>query len=229
MIKIHNLGFPRIGAQRELKFALERHWRGEDSLEALEHTARTLRQRHWLTQKAAGLDWIPVGDFACYDHVLSTLFLLGALPGRFAIDPAQATLADQFTLARGNASQPAMEMTKWFDTNYHYLAPEFDRHTTFAAQPRWLLEPLAEARALGLAAKPVLLGPLSLLWLGKSKDGVDRLSLLPALLSAYGELLSALSIHGVDWVQIDEPILGLDLPATGRRLSKSRCGSTLAK
>ncbi|WP_333583818.1 5-methyltetrahydropteroyltriglutamate--homocysteine S-methyltransferase [Rivihabitans pingtungensis] len=213
MIKIHNLGFPRIGAQRELKFALERHWRGEDSLETLEHTARTLRQRHWLTQKAAGLDGIPVGDFACYDHVLSTLFLLGALPGRFAIDPAQATLADQFTLARGNASQPAMEMTKWFDTNYHYLAPEFDRHTTFAAQPRWLLEPLAEARALGLAAKPVLLGPLSLLWLGKSKDGVDRLSLLPALLSAYGELLSALSIHGVDWVQIDEPILGLDLPA----------------
>ena len=212
MIKIHNLGFPRIGAQRELKFALERYWRGEDSLDALEHTARSLRQRHWLAQKAAGLDWVPVGDFASYDHVLNTLFLLGALPTRFGIDPAHATQADPFILARGSATQPAMEMTKWFDSNYHYLVPEFDRHTTFAVQPRWLLAPLAEARALGVAAKPVLLGPLSLLWLGKSKDGSDRLALLPALLDAYASLLATLKAEGISWVQIDEPVLGLDLP-----------------
>lgn len=212
MTIIHNLGFPRIGAQRELKHALEAFWKGDTPESTLIQQAKALRQRHWLAQKAAGLDLIPVGDFAYYDHVLQTLLWLGALPSRFGIDPAQATLSDQFALARGTPSQPALEMTKWFDTNYHYLVPEFDRHTRFTPQTRWLHSDLTEARALGIAAKPVLVGPLTLLWLGKSKDDSDRLSLLPALVAAYTVLLAALKAEGVDWVQIDEPILTLDVP-----------------
>ena len=117
MTIIHNLGFPRIGAQRELKHALEAFWKGDTPESTLIQQAKALRQRHWLAQKAAGLDLIPVGDFAYYDHVLQTLLWLGALPSRFGIDPAQATLSDQFALARGTPSQPALEMTKWFDTN----------------------------------------------------------------------------------------------------------------
>ena len=217
MIKIHNLGFPRIGAQRELKFALERYWRGEDSLEALEHTARSLRQRHWLAQKAAGLDWVPVGDFASYDHVLNTLFLLGALPARFGIDPAHATQADPFILARGSATQPALEMTKWFDTNYHYLVPELDAQTRFDGGVEWLFDEVADAQAIGYRVKVALPGPLTFLWQSKSKDaGFDKLGLIARLLPTYARILQRLAEQGVEWVQIDEPILGLELPPEWR-------------
>ena len=118
----HTLGFPRIGAQRELKFALESFWRGAPTEAGLHNTRHALRARHWAAQKAAGLDFVTVGDFAWYDQVLGTLALLGATPARFPLDSA-LTLADYFTMARGSERHFAMEMTKWFDTNYHYLVP----------------------------------------------------------------------------------------------------------
>ena len=214
MSQVHLLGFPRIGAKRELKFLLEQYWRGDVNEQALQHGARELRQRHWLLQKGAGVDLSPVGDFSLYDHVLDAQILVGAIPPRFGFDAAKLSQAQYFELARGNASQHALEMTKWFDTNYHYLVPEWHANTTFAANPAPLLAQVAEAQALGLKAKPVLIGPLTLLWLGKCKGAeFDRLSLLPALLRSYQALLGALNDAKVDWVQLDEPILALDLPA----------------
>ncbi len=231
MILTHILGFPRMGAQRELKFALEKHWRGEIDAAALEATGRELRQRHWAQQHASGLDFVTVGDFAFYDHVANHLQMLGCEPARFGFTGDESELARYFTMARGMAAEhehgagcgcgagasaagkPALEMTKWFDTNYHYLVPEFDAQTSFRLASRRLLDEVAEAQALGYPVKPVLLGPLSFLWLGKSKaEGFDRLSLLDRLLPVYVELLTRLGAAGLQWVQIDEPILGLDLP-----------------
>ncbi|WP_434633465.1 5-methyltetrahydropteroyltriglutamate--homocysteine S-methyltransferase [Chromobacterium sp. CV08] len=208
----HLLGFPRIGARRELKTLLENHWKGELDAAALHQGAKELRQRHWLLQKGAGVALSPVGDFSLYDHVLDAQLLVGAAPARFGFDAAALSTAQYFELARGNAAQPALEMSKWFDTNYHYLVPEWRADTAFAAQPERLLPQLREAQALGIAAKPVLLGPLSLLWLGKTRGGpFDKLSLLPGLVAAYRELLVALADAGVEWAQLDEPILALDL------------------
>lgn len=217
MIRTHVLGFPRMGAQRELKFALERHWRGEINAEALETTARDLRARQWALQRDAGLDLVTVGDFALYDHVANHIQLFGCEPARFAFTAQEPALARYFTLARGDAAaggtRRPLEMTKWFDTNYHYLVPEFSPETRFDLAAERLLDEVAEAQALGHRAKPVLLGPLSFLWLGKEKvAGFDRLTLLDALLPAYRELLTRLAAADVPWVQIDEPILGLDLP-----------------
>ncbi len=231
MIRTHILGYPRIGAQRELKFALERHWRGEIDAAALEATGRELRQRHWAQQRLAGLEFVTAGDFAYYDHVAHHIQMLGCEPARFGFSGDEPELARYFTMARGVAEEhvhgdacacnptasdgkPALEMTKWFDTNYHYLVPEFGPETTFRLASRRLLDEVAEAQALVHRVKPVLLGPLSFLWLGKAKaEGFDRLSLLDALLPVYVELLTRLGAAGVQWVQIDEPILGLDLPA----------------
>ncbi|MDN4051546.1 5-methyltetrahydropteroyltriglutamate--homocysteine S-methyltransferase [Massilia sp. YIM B02763] len=238
MIKSHTLGYPRIGAQRELKFALERHWRGEIDAGALEAVGATLRARHWAEQRDAGLDYISVGDFSFYDQVADHVLLFGCAPARFGFDGAETALARTFTLARGVASEagadaataaacgcghahsgsasgePALEMTKWFDTNYHYLVPEFDAATRFALDPERLLCQVGEARALRHPVKVALLGPLSFLWLGKAQSsGFDRLSLLDALLPHYATLLGRLKDAGAEWVQLDEPILGLDLPA----------------
>src|SRR5438105_1971004 len=228
MIRLHCLGFPRIGAQRELKFALERHWRGEIASGELEATGRDLRARHWAIQRAAGLDFVSVGDFAWYDHVANHIQMFGCEPARFGFDGTEPELARYFTMARGVATEPAhapccaaagsgaspaLEMTKWFDTNYHYLVPEFSPQTKFHLASQRLLDEVAEAQALGHPVKPVLLGPLSFLWLGKEKaPGFDRLDLLDALLPVYIELLTRLAAAGVHWVQIDGPILGLDLP-----------------
>lgn len=213
MTTIHLLGFPRIGARRELKQLQESYWQQTIDEAALLKGARELRQRHWLLQKGAGVELAPVGDFALYDHVLDAQILVGALPARFGFDAAALTTAQYFELGRGNARQPALEMTKWFDTNYHYLVPEWHAGTAFSANPAALLAQLREAQALGLKAKPVLLGPLTLLWLGKVKGAAfDRLTLLPALLECYRELLAALAGAGAEWVQLDEPILALDLP-----------------
>ncbi|MEN2426050.1 5-methyltetrahydropteroyltriglutamate--homocysteine S-methyltransferase [Chromobacterium vaccinii] len=208
----HLLGFPRVGAKRELKTLLENHWKGELDEASLLQGAKELRQKHWLLQKGAGVELSPVGDFSLYDHVLDAQLLVGAAPPRFGFKAATLTTAQYFELARGNAAQPALEMTKWFDTNYHYLVPEWRADTAFAAQPERLLSQIREARALGVAAKPALLGPLSLLWLGKAKgQPFDKLSLLPGLVAAYRELLAALRAAGAEWAQIDEPILALDL------------------
>ncbi|GAA5787139.1 5-methyltetrahydropteroyltriglutamate--homocysteine S-methyltransferase [Chitiniphilus shinanonensis] len=210
----HVLGFPRIGAQRELKFALEGFWQGAIDETELAAVGSQLRRRHWAWQKEAGLDFVCVGDFAWYDQVLNTAALLGALPARFGFDPATLTLKQYFELARGNAAQPALEMTKWFDTNYHYLVPELDADTRFGGGVDWLFYEIEEARSQGHRVKPVLLGPLSFLYLAKSKAaGLDKLSLLPDLLAAYQRILDKLAVQGVQWVQIDEPILALELPA----------------
>lgn len=233
----HTLGFPRMGAQRALKFALESFWRGDSTEADLQATAAQLRQLHWQAQADAGLGFVTVGDFALYDHVANHIQLLGCEPARFGFDAQAPELARYFAMARGvsaqaenhqgcsagctakhpTTGQPALEMTKWFDTNYHYLVPEFSAHTQFHLASERLFAEVAEAQALGHRAKAVLLGPLSFLWLGKSKAaGFDRFSLLESLLPVYETVLARLKAQGVEWVQIDEPILGLDLPDAWR-------------
>jgi 5-methyltetrahydropteroyltriglutamate--homocysteine methyltransferase len=213
MARIHNLGFPRIGAKRELKFALEKHWRGELEHAELEALGAELRAQNWKRQ--AGLDWVPVGDFAFYDQLLDTSFLLGNLPARARTGDGEP-LDAYFRVARGRAAGDkdgvaAGEMTKWFDTNYHYIVPELSSQTSFELDARRILAQLAEAREAGVPAKAVIIGPVSYLWLGKAKDGSDRLALLPKLLPVYRELLATLAREGVDWVQVDEPALVTEL------------------
>ncbi len=224
-IQTHIPGFPRIGARRELKTALESHWRGDSSEQDLLDAASALRARHWALQAAAGLDYVTVGDFSLYDHVADHVQLFGCEPVRFGFEPGQSALARYFAMARGdqrgccNHAQQghALEMTKWFDTNYHYLVPEFTADTSFHVASERLFDEVAEAQALGHKVKAVLLGPLTFLWLGKARGaGLDRLDLLERLLPAYGKVLNRLKAQGVDWVQIDEPILGFDLPQAWR-------------
>ena len=219
MITTHNLGHPRIGARRELKFALEAYWKGESTRETLLAVGADLRRRQWADQ--AGLDWTPVGDFSLYDHVLDMSFTLGCVPERarhFAGHP----LDNYFRLARGRSapgtgeSITAGEMTKWFDTNYHYIVPEFTAGTTFELDASRLLAQMTEAQAQGVRAKPVILGPVSYLALGKAKDGVEKLALLPRLLPVYAQLLDTLAAAGAEWVQIDEPLLVTELSSDWR-------------
>jgi 5-methyltetrahydropteroyltriglutamate--homocysteine methyltransferase len=209
-----------MGENRELKFALERHWRGEISMDDLEKTGRDLRARHWALQRAAGLDFVTVGDFAFYDQVANHIQWTGCEPSRFGFSGEEPSLSRYFTMARGVASEketeksaPALEMTKWFDTNYHYLVPEFSADTAFALHGERIFSELAEARALGHPAKVALIGPLTFLWLGKEKTpGFSRLDLLERILPVYRQLLTRLAAEGAEWIQMDEPILGLDLP-----------------
>jgi 5-methyltetrahydropteroyltriglutamate--homocysteine methyltransferase len=216
MITTHNLGFPRIGAQRELKFALEQFWKGETTADALNNTAAQLRERHWHAQSS--LDWVPVGDFSLYDHVLDMSVTLGNLPTRVLEHDANP-LDNYFRTARGQSVAhqdachcvTASDMTKWFDTNYHYIVPEFTQETTFHLNPTNILAQVKEARQLNVQSKPVLIGPVTYLFLGKSKDNCNRLELLPRLLPVYQALLQELAQQGVQWVQIDEPILVTDL------------------
>lgn len=223
MTTTHNLGFPRIGAKRELKFALESYWKGQSSHEDLQSAGAELRARHWHDQ--AALDLVPVGDFAFYDQVLDMSFTVGNLPARVCGFHGDA-LDNYFRVARGRSAAGAEdhaacrgvgvaagEMTKWFDTNYHYIVPEFDAGTTFKLDATGLLAQLAEAKAQGVRAKPVIIGPVTYLALGKAKDGSDRLLLLPRLLAVYRELLAALAAAGAEWVQVDEPILMTELDA----------------
>ncbi|HEY9097334.1 MAG TPA: 5-methyltetrahydropteroyltriglutamate--homocysteine S-methyltransferase [Thiobacillus sp.] len=216
MALAHVLGVPRIGPQRELKFAQEAFWRGEIDEAALKAVASGIRQANWQHQHAAGLDVVAVGDFAFYDQMLNHVALLGCAPPRFGFgDPIN--LSQYFQLARGNADCHAMEMTKWFDTNYHYLVPEFKPDTQFSLDQNWLFDEVGEAQVAGFNAKPVLIGPLSFLWLGKEKTaGFNRLDLLDRLLPVYAQILLRLKAQGVEWVQIDEPILALDLPVEWR-------------
>ncbi len=213
MIIAHNLGFPRIGAQRELKKAVETYWKGDLDEAGLRSIGQGLRKQNWLLQQEAGLHFIPVGDFAYYDQMLNMTALLGAAPSRFGFADGAINLAQYFTLARGDKNNFAMEMTKWFDTNYHYLVPEFLHTTEFKLGSEWLFEEVAEAQALGIKAKPVLIGPLTYLYLGKEKQAdLNRLHLLPKLIPVYQQILARLQAQGVEWVQIDEPALVLDLP-----------------
>ncbi|MEO6911143.1 MAG: 5-methyltetrahydropteroyltriglutamate--homocysteine S-methyltransferase, partial [Edaphobacter sp.] len=205
-----NLGYPRIGRHRELKFALEEFWRGRLTEADLQATAKNLRQRNWQLQKEAGLDVIPSNDFSFYDQVLDALVLVGATPARFGAGPV--TLTRYFQMARNSNEQTAMEMTKWFDTNYHYLVPEWSNDLAFTPDSTKLLAEVAEAKQLGITTRPVLIGPITLLLLGKATDSAVPLDLLPRLLNAYRKVLSDLAEAGAEWVQIDEPALVTDLP-----------------
>jgi 5-methyltetrahydropteroyltriglutamate--homocysteine methyltransferase len=220
MVVTANLGFPRLGADRALKFALERHWRGGDAAGyGLAATAAALRERHWRLQADRGIERVPVGDFSLYDHVLDTALTLGAVPARFGGEVFDATpgdadaLARYFALARGSADQPALEMTKWFDTNYHYLVPELAAGQRFSYASRRLVAELGEAQALGVDSRPVVLGPVTFLRLSKRDDGGDPLDLLDAVLPAYEALLADLVAAGATAVQVDEPLLAVDLDA----------------
>lgn len=216
MIKIHNLGFPRLGEHRELKFALERYWRNEIDQDELEKIAAELRQRHWRLQASSGLDFIPVGDFSYYDQVLDTSVMLGVIPERFGAATQTIDLETYFRMARGQGrdGKPyrACEMTKWFDTNYHYLVPEVTADQQFTLSSTKLFDETRELQALGYQPKPVLLGPLTWLWLAKTTGDFNKLDLVERLLPVYGEILRRLADQGVAWMQIDEPILVLDLP-----------------
>ena len=211
------MGFPRIGAKRELKFALESYWKGQSSREDLNAFGAQLRQRHW--QNQSHLDLVPVGDFAFYDQVLDMSFTLGNLPERVR-GYSGDQLDNYFRVARGRSAATAGgsdvaagEMTKWFDTNYHYIVPEFTAATEFKLDTSRLLEQLAEATAQGVNTKPVIIGPVTYLWLGKAKDDSSKLALLERLLPVYAELLEKLAVQGAEWVQIDEPVLVTELDA----------------
>lgn len=207
-----NLGFPRIGAHRQLKFALEQFWSGKSEANQLQATALEIRKANWQLQADAGIDEIPSNDFSLYDHVLDTAVLLGAVPGRYGRQPETVGLDTYFAMARGGSSVPAMEMTKWFDTNYHYIVPEFEPGMNFRVASRKPIEEFLEAKALGLMTRPVLLGPVSFVLLGKSRSRpFDHWTIVKAILEVYREVLRELAHVGAEWVQMDEPCLGMDL------------------
>jgi len=217
MATAHILGYPRVGEKRELKFALESYWRNETTAEALQGVAEQLRAKHWKKQQAAGLPFVTSNDFSLYDHVLDHAVLFGITPARFnkktfgeSNVPPESTY---FAFARGNLEQPAMDMTKWFDTNYHYIVPELNADTTININAHDFLIQIDEAQRFNASVKPVLLGPVSLLYLSKSKD-VNKLDLLEPLAQQYAHLLRELQHKKIEWVQIDEPILALDLDET---------------
>ncbi|CQH33713.1 5-methyltetrahydropteroyltriglutamate/homocysteine S-methyltransferase [Yersinia mollaretii] len=214
----HTLGFPRVGLKRELKKAQESYWAGNSTQEELLNVGRELRARHWQQQQQAGVDLLPVGDFAWYDHVLTTSLLLGNVPERHQNADGSIDLDTLFRIGRGRAPTgtpaAAAEMTKWFNTNYHYMVPEFQQGQQFKLGWTQLLDEVDEALALGHKIKPVLLGPVTYLWLGKVKgEQFDRLSLLKDILPVYQQVLAELAKRGIEWVQIDEPALVLELPA----------------
>jgi 5-methyltetrahydropteroyltriglutamate--homocysteine methyltransferase len=208
-----NLGFPRIGKHRELKRAVESHWSGKGSADALLGTAKELRAEHWRLQRSAGIEHVPSNDFALYDQVLDAIQLVGATPPRYTALESNPLRA-YFAMARGfqadGVDVPAMEMTKWFDTNYHYIVPELFPGMSFARRSDKPLEEVREANALGIQTRPVLVGPVSFLLIGKLHGG-SPVTLLDRLLAVYEELLGALGREGAEWVQLDEPCLVTDL------------------
>lgn len=223
MITTHNLGFPRIGKNRELKFALESYWRGEATQATLQQKGQALRHSHWQIQNQ--LDYLPVGDFSFYDQVLDTSVLLGNLPAR--ADKQANALDRYFQVARGQSQAESQyqhiaagEMTKWFDTNYHYIVPEFTAQTQFNLYADNLISQIKEAQQHQPKIKPVILGPVSYLWLGKAKDNSNKLDLLDDLVACYEQLLIALAKENVEWVQIDEPILVTELDNTWQHALK---------
>jgi 5-methyltetrahydropteroyltriglutamate--homocysteine methyltransferase len=216
-----NLGFPRIGAHRELKRAVEGYWNGDLTKEELRDSAQALRTSHWSTQQDLGLDVVPSNDFSYYDQVLDACAMVGAVPERFPWDGTEVDLDTYFAMARGlqekdlegeGSGVQAMEMTKWFDTNYHYIVPEFSRDTEFSLSSTKVIDEYEEAKAQGVETRPVLIGPVSFLLLGKTQeDDLDALTLLGDLLPVYAEVLHELADAGCEAVQLDEPTLVLDL------------------
>ena len=223
-----NLGFPRMGVHRELKKALEAHWAGKLDEPGLVSVAQVLKLNHWVLQQKLGVQHIPSNDFSFYDHVLDTAAMVGAVPGRYTWRGPQVDLATYFAMARGvarksgQADVPAMEMTKWFDTNYHYIVPEFTAKQTFSLGSSKPIGEFLEAKAVGVHTRPVLLGPVSFLLLGKAKEtAFDPLTLLDRILPVYDEVLRRLAKEGAEWIQLDEPMLALDLREEARNAFSS--------
>ena len=217
MAKTAILGYPRMGPARELKKALEQFWSSRIDEQALTAEARKIRGLHWNLQKAAGIDFIPSGDFSLYDHMLDTAMMTGAIPERYS--DRGGGLAAYFAMARGSqeGNVPALEMTKWFDTNYHYIVPELAPDQQFRLSFTQAADHAAEARAAGIESRPVLVGPLTFLSLAKTPEGLPApLSLLDTLIPVYEEVLKKLAGLGVRWVQMDEPILVTELPPRAR-------------
>lgn len=216
MIKTHVLGYPRIGAKRETKKVCERYWADKVNLQDLIDTGKEQRRYNWQVQKEAGIDLVPVNDFSFYDHILDTSLMVGAIPERFQ-DLKHLGLYDlYFAMARGYQKEGKdlipVEMTKWFDTNYHYLVPEFYKNQKFEYYSRKAVEEFKEAKAFGVNPKPVLTGPVTYLLLGKEKEeGFDRLDLADELLEVYARILEDLRNEGAEWIQFDEPFLVQDL------------------
>ncbi|WPP02715.1 5-methyltetrahydropteroyltriglutamate--homocysteine S-methyltransferase [Methylocella tundrae] len=241
-LPVSTLGTPRIGPRRELKFALESFWSGKSGEAALLEAAAGLRAANWARQRALGVTNIPSNDFSLYDHVLDTSVMVGAIPDAYGWNGGKVSLATYFALARGSEGEtqgaacasgcgahshgvPALEMTKWFDTNYHYLTPEFTKGQVFTLASTKPVDEYVEAKALGYQTRPVLLGPVTFLKLGKSKDpALDPLSLLANLLPVYVDVLRRLKANGAEWVQIDEPCLVLDLDDATRQALRAAYG-----
>ena len=229
-VPVATLGVPRIGRRRELKFALESYWSGKSGAEDLLETARKLRAANWIEQRDRGVTRIPSNDFSLYDHVLDTAVMVGAIPPGYGWVGGEVSLDTYFAMARGQGetasgcSHPghahgaaALEMTKWFDTNYHYMVPEFTEDQTFALSTTKPLDHFLEAKELGIHTRPVILGPVTFLKLAKARArDFNRMALLPKLLPVYIDLLKRLREAGADWVQIDEPCLVLDLDPAER-------------
>jgi len=234
MAKLHNLGYPYIGENREWKRAIESYWRKKISAEQLMDRLAPIRHGNWEKQRLAGLDLVPVGDFHLYDHILSAALIFGAIPERIRKTSSnRLSLDTYFLMAKGRAndgrSTAPCEMTKWFDTNYHYIVPELDCIDEFELSPRPLLDEIREAQTKAIEVKPVIIGPLSFLWLAKHRSpSFNKLSLLPSLQGCYRDLLTAISELGVSCIQLDEPILSLDLEPDWQRAFVS-CYSQLSK
>ncbi|KAG6596980.1 5-methyltetrahydropteroyltriglutamate--homocysteine methyltransferase 1, partial [Cucurbita argyrosperma subsp. sororia] len=211
----HIVGYPRMGPKRELKFALESFWDGKTTAEDLKKVAADLRSSIWKQMSGAGIKYIPSNTFSYYDQVLDTTALLGAVPPRYGWTGGEIGFDTYFSMARGNASVPAMEMTKWFDTNYHFIVPELGPEVTFSYASHKAVDEYKEAKALGVDTVPVLVGPVSYLLLSKPAKGVDKtfslLSLLDKILPVYKEVISDLKAAGATWIQFDEPTLVRDL------------------
>jgi 5-methyltetrahydropteroyltriglutamate--homocysteine methyltransferase len=213
MVLTSSLGFPRVGVQRELKKSIEAFWKGKAPESELQQTARDLRLRHWKLQQDAGISHIPSNDFSLYDHVLDTCALVGAIPPRYKWQGGNIDSKTYFAMARGNDNVTAMDMSKWFDTNYHYIVPELQKGQTFALSSTKPFDEYSEAKAAGIETRPVLVGPMTFLIISKkAADFTDcRCTLVPGIVAVYIEALKKLEALGAQWVQIDEPALALDL------------------
>ncbi|WP_126971565.1 5-methyltetrahydropteroyltriglutamate--homocysteine S-methyltransferase [Gynurincola endophyticus] len=218
-MRTHNLGYPRIGNHRELKKACESYWANKITQSELLATAKQIRLNNWQLQNEEGIELIPVNDFTFYDHVLDTSLMVGAIPPRYAPLLQKTSLNEidwMFAMARGYQKDgldlTAMEMTKWFDTNYHYIVPEFTAGQTFSLFSEKIIRHFEESKEAGINGKPVIVGPFSFLYLGKEKDkGFNRLSLIDQLLPVYVQVLEKLRTAGAEFIQFDEPCLTLDL------------------
>ena len=234
MLKTANLGYPRIGLKRELKKGLESYWSGKIDQDELGRISENIRRYNWLLQKNSGMDTIPSNDFSLYDHVLDTIAMLGAVPVRYGTIDGEIDLDHYFSMARGRQLSggkdlPAMEMTKWFDTNYHYIVPEFNQDQRFQLSS---LKPIIEyrmAKTIGIETRPVILGPVSFLLLGKMvNSNHSPINLLDGVLPVYEGILSLLKAEGAEWLQMDEPFLVMDLSEASKSAYR-KAYSRLAK